>query len=240
MLVGILGHSGEVGSALCKCYQDLNIDVHTKDLNDKDLPELQILNICIPYTENFETVVCSEIQKTAPLLTIIHSTVKPGTTKSIASKTSTHVVHSPIRGSHPDLYRSLKMFVKYIGADNNASSLVAEKHFEFLKIPCKVINSSLSTEIAKLLCTTYYGLCIAWHASMKSVCDKNSIDFSFIDEWNRTYNNGYAALDNFNVIRPTLTPPENGKIGGHCIIPNAELLQTLYSDTLIETLLQYK
>lgn len=240
MKVGILGHLGEVGSALLKCYQDINLEVLTKDKDDTNLPELQILNVCIPYSENFETVVSDEIKQTQPLLTIIHSTVKPGTTKNISYKTSSHVVHSPIRGSHPDLYRSLKMFVKYIGADSNASSLVAEKHFELLKIPCKVISSSKATEIAKLLCTTYYGVCIAWHSIMKNICDKNDIDFSFIDEWNRTYNNGYAVLDNFNVIRPTLTPPPGGKIGGHCIIPNAELLSSFYSDDFIDALLKHK
>jgi len=240
MHVGILGHLGEVGSALLKCYQDINIDAFTKDKNDKNLPELQILNVCIPYSDNFESIVCDEIKQTQPLVTIIHSTVKPGTTRNIATSTSTHVVHSPTRGSHPDLYRSLKMFVKYIGSDSSAGSLVAEKHFQLLKIPCKVISSSKATEIAKLLCTTYYGLCIAWHSTMKTICDDNNIDFSFIDEWNRTYNNGYAVLDNFNVIRPTLTPPPEGKIGGHCIIPNAELLKSFYSDSLIDALLKCK
>jgi len=40
---------------------------------------------------------------------------------------------------------------------------------------------------------------------------------------NNTYNEGYEELGMPNVRRPVLYPPE-GKIGGHCIAPNFELL----------------
>ena len=70
MQVGILGHLGEVGSALLKCYQDINVDAFTKDKHDNDLPELQILNVCIPYSDEFESIVCEEIKQTNPLVTL--------------------------------------------------------------------------------------------------------------------------------------------------------------------------
>jgi len=41
--------------------------------------------------------------------------------------------------------------------------------------------------------------------------------------WNKQYNDGYTKLGKSNVVRPVLTPP-SGKIGGHCVSQNFELL----------------
>jgi UDP-N-acetyl-D-mannosaminuronate dehydrogenase len=229
---GILGY-GEIGQAIAKFYQDPKI----KDLNrDDGLRNIDVLNVCIPWSNRFIEVVKKEIKQIKPKLTIIHSTVAPGTIKRIGGM----IVHSPVRGIHPYLYQGIKTFVKYIGADNKKAGETARKHLQGLGIKTKVFYPSTTTEIGKLLDTTYYGLCIAWHAEMKKMCDKYKVDFdSAITDFNKTYNDGYAKLGKKNVIRPVLYPPKDG-IGGHCVVSNAKILKKCFQSQALDLILNYK
>ncbi len=230
--VGILGF-GEVGQAIAKFYKNPKI----KDLGrDDGLKGVEILHVCLPWMKDFVKTVKKEIKEIKPKLTIIHSTVAPGTTKKIGGM----VVHSPVRGIHPELFEGIKIFVKYIGADNKKAGELAKSHLESLGIKTKVFSPSVTTEIGKLLDTTYYGLIIAWHGEMKKVCDKFGVDFDeAIVDFNRSYNEGYIKLGKKNVIRPVLYPPKEG-ITGHCIIPNAELLKKYFNSRALDLILQYK
>ena len=101
----------------------------------------------------------------------------PGTTKVISKIIDLPIVHSPIRGKHPNLHPDIIKFVKYIGSDDDKSSELAKNHLESLGISVKVLSNSKTTELGKLLSTTYYGIVIAWHGEMKKLCDKLGIDF---------------------------------------------------------------
>lgn len=231
--IGILGY-GEVGQAIAKFYRNPKI----KDLKrDDGLKGVEILHVCLPWMSNdFVKIVKKEIKKIKPRLTIIHSTIAPGTTKEIGGM----VVHSPIRGMHPNLYPGIKTFLKYIGADNKKAGKSAERHFKKLGIKTKVFQSSITTEIGKLLDTSYYGLCIAWHGEMKKICDKAKIDFDkAITDFNQTYNEGYKKIGKKNVIRPVLYPPKGG-IAGHCIIPNAKILKKYFKSKGLDLILDYQ
>ena len=150
------------------------------------------------------------------------------------------VVHSPIRGVHPNLFEGVMTFVKYVGSDDEPLSLIVKKHLEALGIVAVCCASSRTTELGKLLSTTYYGLVIAWHGEMKKMCDELNIDFNeAVTAFNTTYNEGYAKLGHLNVQRPVLYPPD-GTIGGHCVIPNAEFLKELHPSKALETILEYK
>lgn len=229
--IGILGY-GEVGQAIAKFYKNPLI----KDLKrDDGLEGCEILHICLPWSDKFIEIVKKEIKEIKPKLTIIHSTVPPGTTKKIGGM----IVHSPVRGVHPNLFEGIKTFVKYIGADNKKAGEMAKKHLEGLGIKTKVFYPSATTEIGKLLDTTYYALIIAWHGEMKKICDKFGIDFEkAITDFNKTYNEGYAKLGKKNVIRPVLYPPKGG-ITGHCLIMNAKILNKYFKSPAINLILNY-
>lgn len=230
--IGILGY-GEVGQAIAKFYKTPKI----KDLDrDDGLKGVEILHICIPWSDDFVKIVKREIKKIKPKLTIIHSTVAPGTTERIGGM----IVHSPIRGMHPELYLGIKTFVKYIGTDNKKAGNLAKKHLESLGIKTRVFQPSITTEIGKLLDTSYYGLCIAWHGEMKKICNKFGVSFEkAITDFNKTYNEGYKKLGMSRVVRPVLYPPKNG-IGGHCIIPNAKILKKYYKSKALDLILKYQ
>src|SRR5438128_906636 len=95
--IGILGY-GEIGKAIAK----FNKNPLIKDLQRNDgLEHVDILHVCIPWSDNFVKIIKKEIKSIKPGLVIINSTVVPGTTKKISGM----VVHSPIRGLHPNLHK---------------------------------------------------------------------------------------------------------------------------------------
>ena len=234
----ILGH-GQIGKALEKIYKKkFNIFFIEKDtvLPDTD-NQYDVLNVCIPYDSNFINIVNGYIKKYNPKLTIIHSTVYPDTTKNILSNT---VVYSPVIGIHPHLKKSIKTFKKFIGADNKKSLFLAKKHFNKLKIKYKVLQNSKTVEVAKLISTLYYGMCISFHDDINNLCKEKNINYDHVmTEWNKEYNSGYKKLGMHNVIRPVLKPA-NGKIGGHCIIPNAKLLKDYFKSSIVDYVLRLK
>jgi UDP-N-acetyl-D-mannosaminuronate dehydrogenase len=230
--VGIIGY-GEIGKAIAKFYKNPKI----KDLQrDDDLTGLDVLHICIPWSDKFIDIVKKEIKNINPKITIIHSTVAPGTTQKIGG----NIVHSPCRGVHPKLFEGIKTFVKYIGADDKKAGSLAEKHLKSIGIKTKTFYPAKTTELGKVLDTTYYGVCIAWHKDMKKICDKFGVDFNkAVTEFNISYNEGYKKLGKSNVIRPVMFVDEK-PIGGHCVVPNAEILKKHFKSQALDLILKYK
>lgn len=221
--VGILGY-GEVGQAIGKFHKSPFV----KDLNrDDGLDGVEILNICIPFNKKFIDIVSKEIKKIKPKLVIIHSTIAPGTTKKLIAKTGNKIiVHSPVRGMHPNLYGGVKTFVKFIGAENKKAGELAKKHLSSLGIKTKIVYPSMASEALKLWDTTQYGWMIVLNKEIKKWCDKKGLDFDVIyTQANKSYNESYQKLGRFEVARPYLKYMP-GKIGGHCVIQNCRLLDS--------------
>jgi len=235
--IGIIG-LGEIGSSLNKIYIEKGYTpkiIDPKTNHNDDLKNCDILNICIPFSESFVKIINDYIFKFKPVLTVIHSTVAPGTTKQINGL----VCHSPVRGLHPNLDIGIKTFLKYIGSEIKEAATLYSEHLNELQIPFYICKNTLTTEYGKLLDTTYYGLCIAFHADVKQLCDLNKLDFDEVmTSFNTSYNDGYIKLNKNNVIRPVLYATE--KIGGHCVIPNANILKKYMNSNFIDGILKYE
>jgi len=241
--IGILGY-GEIGSSLEKCYLGKEFKIFIKDLDrDDGFSDLDVLNVCIPFfnIDSFVKAVSKEIEGANPALTIIHSTVAPTTTRELLKRCQgKKIVHSPVRGIHPNLLAGLKTFVKYIGAEDEESASLCKTHYQELGIKSEAFKSSVNSELAKVLSTTYYGLCIAFHGEMNSLCKQFDATFDDVaTKWNKTYNEGYIKLGMPHFVRPVLYPPGT-KIGGHCVTPNAELVQEFFDSSALDLILQYK
>jgi 3-hydroxyisobutyrate dehydrogenase-like beta-hydroxyacid dehydrogenase len=233
--VGILGF-GEIGQAVSQLYdQPLKI----KDLDrDDNLFNLDLVHICIPFTDKFVDIVVDFAYSNVPKNCIVHSTVAPKTIELLNERTKNlfNFSHCPVRGVHPNLLKGLLTFETFWGCDFESPEL--EDHLRKLNLKINKVSSKTS-ELSKLLDTTYYGLCIAWHAEVKKMCDELDVDFEKVSTlYNQTYNEGYKALGKENVVRPVLYPTE--KIGGHCVIPNTEILQKDFSSLAFDLILKYK
>lgn len=245
--IGILGY-GEVGRAMASFYEK----PYVRDLERDDFAGLMatgrvldVLHVCLPHSPGFDAIVGDAIRNSCPQgVVIIHSTVPVGTTQRIREQVGVDaigLVHSPVRGVHPELALGIKTFIKYIGSDSPTAGEYASAHLESLGIRTMVLYKSRTSELLKLLDTTYYGIAIAFHAYAHGLCEKEEVNFDMVmSDANETYNEGYKALRKDNVVRPVLTAPR-GQIGGHCIIPNAELLKKEYGDDpILKAILRHK
>jgi len=234
--IGIMG-IGEVGSALESIFKK-KYKVFKKDFDFDQIKnnKLEILHVCIPYSENFTRSVISQAKLNKPKLIIIHSTVKPGTTEKIFKKSKILSVHSPVMGTHPNLKKDILRFYKFIGPVNEKSAILAKKHFQKLDIKVILLKNSLESEVGKLLDTTYYAWNIIFCKLVGKICKEQKLDFGRVyTEFNRVYNFGYRQSKP-NVLRPILKY-EDGPVGGHCVIPNATLLDDYIKTPLTSFLL---
>lgn len=217
----ILGN-GEVGKALYEVLAPFH-ETQAYDVDPPALEGVEIMHVCFPYrTMNSFIAAVREYQENyKPRLTVIHSTVAVGTSHLCGA------THSPIRGNHADMARSIRAFAKFVGGKD--ASEVAE-YFNRAGIRTVICDLSETTELAKLLCTTFYGVLIEYTKAAKAKCDDQGVPFAEAwTLWQQTYNEGYQAIGRPDYTRPILTPID-GRIGGHCVLPNLELFSFAFAD----------
>ncbi len=163
------------------------------------------------------------VEKHNPTLVIIHSTVPVGTTAKL-NKYKNIFVHSPVRGIHPHLYKSIKTFVKFIGFDDWRTKVMAKKHFNKIHLKTIAIFDSRNTEAMKIWDTTIYGVNIALEKEIYRYCQGRKLDFFTVYTLpNITYNKGYQQLKRAHFTKYILEH-QPGKIGGHCVLNNLQFL----------------
>lgn len=229
----IIAGMGEVGMALLDVL--LKKKQHVWGIDMKEYPpypeQVEVLHICYGYSEGFNKSVKAYQKRFKPKLTIVHASVPVGTCDKLG------VVHSPVRGIHPRLSKSIETFEKYFGGKQSA---VASSIFRKMGIKTLGVPKASWTEALKLWDTTQYGFMIAIEKYIWNWCRLNNVPFSIIYQHaNRTYNEGYVKMGRPDVVRPFLKHMP-GPIGGHCIIPNAKLLNDKMGKVLIEINETYK
>ncbi len=236
---------GEIGQTLFELLKEKDsFSVYGLDLDetkmyaanhDKNkLPsEVDTMHVCLPCKtqEAFVAATANYIKQFKPKLVIINSTVPPGTTKKIQQNYKCLVAHSPIRGVHKSAEHmkwELKRWTKYVGGADAEAAEAARKHFEKMGLKVKVLKSCAETELAKLFETTYRAWMIACFQEMHRISRTFEADFDdvvdFLEDTHR------VRLD-----RPVMFP---GFIGGHCLIPNTELLLQFYDSEFLRLILK--
>lgn len=212
MTHAIVGY-GQVGRAIHRILgKAYIIDLDKGTWNGE---KVDVVHICIPYKENFEEVVEGYKILNKGALVIVHSTTPLGVCDKL------EVVHSPIRGVHPHLEEGIRVFPKYFGGKRAEE---AAKIFKKLGITTKTFPDARTTEALKLWDTTQYGRLIMMQKEIHQWCKKNKVDFNIVYTMaNQDYNKGYIKLGRPEVVRPYLKHMD-GPIGGHCVVPNAKLL----------------
>lgn len=207
---------GEVGKSLwnilSKHYYVDGID----SSEDKAQDQYDIIHICFGYTDKFIEYVKEYQLRFKPKYTIVHSSVPVGTCAKLDA------IHSPIRGLHPNLESGILTFPKFLGGPD--ASQVAD-YFRRADIKVILYDKSDTTEALKLFDTEYYRHCIEFAHRVKEYCDKHKLNYAEVYTIpNETYNDGYTKLNHPEYVRPVLQPIMK-EIGGHCLLPNAKLIQ---------------
>jgi UDP-N-acetyl-D-mannosaminuronate dehydrogenase len=222
---------GEVGRALFELLKEnqafavygLDVDqarMREAGQSQKNIPtRVDVVHTSIPCTDQkkFLDIIAGYVKQFNPRLVVINSTVPPGTTMALRKRCTCLVAHSPIRGVHKDLEHmkwEIRRWAKYVGGASPEASDAAQKHFEKMGLKTKVLRSCTETELAKLFETTYRAWMIACFQEMHRISKHFKADFDdivdFIEDTHKVRSD-----------RPIMFP---GVIGGHCVIPNTELL----------------
>ena len=222
----ILG-MGEVGETLFDLLVDRKFDCIGIDLDDskcknytenKIIENPQYLHVCLPgELEKFTDIVIEWINKIKNIqVVVIHSTVKPGTTKSVQERSSIPILFSPVRGVHRRFLDDIKKYTKFISFDGTEINSKIKKDLENRFEKVDWMSTTKTAELAKILVdTTYYGWLINYAQITKMICEKENVDF---DEMWKFADEIHENLGN----RPKMFP---GIIGGHCVIPNLNLVE---------------
>lgn len=216
--------AGEIGRAVRNVLSK-KFDVSIRDKDDEVPGEFGVLHIAYPPIKNFLEITKKYIKKYKPDLVIVHATVPVGFTKKLGKS----AVHSPVRGVHPHLEEGILTFEKYFGGPKAKE---AAEIFEKLGVKAVTFPKAETTELMKILDTTYYGWNIVFNKEAKRLCDKFGVDFEDVYmRANKDYNEAYTKLGMPHVVRPVLKYMD-GDIGGHCVIPNTKLLNDWLTNTL--------
>jgi UDP-N-acetyl-D-mannosaminuronate dehydrogenase len=236
---------GEIGRTLFELLKGTNhFTVYGLDIDEakmrathqeqSKLPQkIETIHVCLPCKnqDRFVATVASYAKQFKPDLLIVNSTVPPGTTKKVQQGCNCLVAHSPARGVHKSpehMIWEMKRWTKYVGGADAKAAEAARKHFEKMGLKVKVLKSCAETELAKLFETTYRAWMIACFQEMHRIAQAFEADFDevvdFLEDTHR------VRLD-----RPIMFP---GFIGGHCLIPNTELLLKSYDSEFLRLILE--
>lgn len=216
---------GEIGKPLLEIisshYKVIGIDIEPVEFNG----ECEFMHICYPFQiTDFIGQSVAYIKKYRPKMTVINSTVAPGTTRAIYQETKSPIVHSPVRGKHIRMKQELLHYAKFIGGINEEFSQEVADHFGSLGMKTKILSSPEASELAKLTETTYFGLLIAWAQEVERYCDQLSLDYDEI----------VSYYDEIGYLPPVRYFP--GVIGGHCVMPNIKILQGVFRSEVLKAI----
>ena len=236
---------GEIGMPIYKKLSKFlpveGLDKNKNLMNEKknkslNSHQVDFIHICIPYNKKFEKIIFEYDKRFNPTAVVIHSTTKPNTTNHIQKKLSTPVIYSPIRGVHSRMSTDLKRYGKFFAIDNSHPnskkiSNQYQKKMAKLGIKTRKISNPLTLELSKIIVdTSYYGWLINYAQISKIIADKFNVDYdemwTFSDEIHKFLKN-----------RPKMFP---GFIGGHCVIPNLELIDDLSLNQISKINLYFK
>lgn len=220
---GLIIGRGEVGRALHVVLSEY-YPTEIRDVEDLEPKGYEILHLAYPDGPNFVDAAKAYIHQYRPKLTVIHSSVRVGTTDKVAAAND-FVVHSPVRGRHPNLEREMKAFPKFVGGRNQIAVNMAKSYFQHAEWVCDGYPDPRATELVKMLSNIYLGLEIAWRQEVERICKTFGVSSFTYEQFEATYNEGYRRLGQEQLIRPKLSPRP---IGGHCILPCTDLLGTQY------------
>ena len=225
---------GEIGLPILKLLSKQNnvvgYDIDKKLMNNVKFTKFQdtqtsFLHIAIPVTQKFITNVIALFKKFSPECIVIHSTISPGTTEYLQKKMSIPIIYSATRGVHKSMLRDLKRYTKFFVISSNApkkqwAASTYSKKMKSCGIKTQKMSKPETLELAKIICDTSYLGWLINYSQISNMIAKN---------YNVNYDEMWLFSDEIHKFlgnRPKMYP---GYIGGHCVIPNLDLLhnQTL-------------
>jgi UDP-glucose 6-dehydrogenase len=214
---------GEVGKPLfrilSRTFECAPVDIQPVEIKER----CAVLHLCYPYQgHDFVDVSARYIEEYGPSLTMIHSTVAPGTTREISDKVAGRaVIYSPVRGKHDRMEADMLRYKKFVAGFNSASVEAAQSHLSEAGFKTDTFKSPEVGELSKLMETTYFGVLIAWAQEMERL--GATYDAAFDDI--------ISFVEEVDFLPSNIFP---GVIGGHCVMPNIAILRKQFKSDFLE------
>ena len=211
--VVIVVGQGEIGkplqTILSRAYHCIGIDIDPVEV----AASCSTMHICYPYQiPDFVGTTVTYIRKYKPELTIINSTVVPGTTRRVFEDSGAKLAYSPARGKHVRMEEDLLRYKKFVAGIDDISSTRAVEHLAAAGFRTDRFRTPEIGELAKLVETTWLGILIGWAQEVERFGESYGASFEEVN----------AFIQEVDFLPSHIFP---GWIGGHCVMPNIELLQ---------------
>jgi hypothetical protein len=228
----IIGY-GEIGKAVNAVVGNSHIVDTLIGTLSKIPKDIDIMHVCIPYSDKFVQIVLDYILEFSPSNIIIYSTVPIGTTKQIP-----RAVHSPVEGVHPELEMSIRFMGRWVGYNDEDLKIFYKKYFTSIGLKVRLIPNSDFTEALKLLSTTEYGVNLVFADYKAKLAKSIKMDYKYTQQWNEEYNRLYQNLGMGKKYQKYVLTDPGGKIGGHCVVPNAKLLKNIRKHPMLDSIIK--
>jgi UDP-N-acetyl-D-mannosaminuronate dehydrogenase len=215
---------GEIGKPLfdilSRSYKTIGVDIQPVQIEQP----CSVMHICIPFQiPDFVGTCAAYIAKYKPAITVINSTISPGTTRAITERSGGAVAYSPVRGKHVKMEKDLLFYKKFVGASDAKIADALEKHFAAAGFRTERFANPDAGEVAKLLETTYLGVLVGWQQEVERI----------------SASLGGSHQDSNKFIEEIAFLPHGifpGFIGGHCVMPNIEILRSRVKSEFLDAI----
>jgi hypothetical protein len=223
-VAGLIGH-GQVGSSIARNYKHKEVPLRINDtpqgLTD-NLEGCTLIHIAAPIE------VIAEVMPSLEPLYLVHSTVPIGFCRKLYQG-GYKVLHCPVEGRHPDISTALTYWQMPLGGPREYKERALLHLCTVDMMPDPEWGDWEETELAKLFSTTWMGIEVAimreaYRLAAKFGVSGDQIYKAYTAKYNELYQHGGVGASDFQPCRPMLKPME-GPIGGHCVGPNAKILQ---------------
>jgi hypothetical protein len=213
---------GEIGQALFRIlsrrYRCMPVDL----IPIPSGGACSVLHVCYPFQmDDFVGTTLGYMEKYKPDLTIVHSTVRPGTTARIADLSGRKVAYSPVRGKYRAMEYDMLRYRKFVAASDPQTTRKACIHLAGAGFRTDTFRTAEIGELAKLIETTWFGVLIGFAQEAERMA--------------AAYGGSYAELkafmDEVDSVPHDVGP---GIIGGHCVMPNIAILKTCFDSDFLD------
>ena len=218
---------GEIGRPLMRIlggrYEVAGVDTQPVQISGP----CSVLHICLPFQiPHFIETVAAYIFKYRPALAIINSTVAPGTTRKVQDAVGAHLVaYSPVRGKHVRMESDLLRYRKFVGAPRPDALQMALEHFRGAGFKTAAFRTPELGELSKLLETTALGILVGWAQEVERAAA----------QYGGTFGEVNAFIEEIDFLPAHIFP---GHIGGHCVMPNIQILQRHFRSNFLAAVVE--
>jgi UDP-N-acetyl-D-mannosaminuronate dehydrogenase len=221
-VVIVLG-MGEVGQPLfqilSRTFDCVAVDIKPVEISKP----CDVLHICYPFqVRDFLGITAAYIKKYDPRLTVIHSTLAPGTTRKVHDTLPGRaLIYSPVRGKHARMEADILRYKKFVAGFEPQAVEAAQRHFRQAGFETDTFPTPDIAELSKLLETTYFGVLIGWAQEVERLATR----------YDGSYEDVVSFIKEVDFLPSHIFP---GVIGGHCVMPNIAILRQHFKSEFLE------